>query len=82
MNKLQYNFPGSNIEEFCICNIKLTNLHLYNCEYLGKLEENRPEYEKIFNGTIHEQHQVLNILTHNIKYYNDTTQRSAIDPRL
>ena len=77
MNDLKYNFPGSEIEEVCICGTKLTNDHLYHCEYFGKHEELSPEYENIFNGTIHEQYQILKLLTQNIKYYQETTQRST-----
>ena len=35
---------------------------------------NYPKYEQIFNGNIHEQLQILNILRKNEEKYRDATQ--------
>jgi hypothetical protein len=47
MNKLKYNFSGSNNKEFCECESEMTNSHLYECPKLNSSINNFP-YIKIF----------------------------------
>ena len=37
MNKLKYNFPGTNKKEVCECSIEITNLYLYEWSKLNTL---------------------------------------------
>ena len=70
-NKLTYNYPGNKEIELCECGVDITNEHLYNCLMLnqGKIVEDN--YETIFNGTLIEQKQVLNILEQNMNKHED-----------
>ena len=70
-NKLTYNYPGNKEKELCECGVNITNEHLYNCLMLnqGKIVEDN--YEQIFNGTLSEQKQVLNILEQNMNKHED-----------
>ena len=67
-NHLQYNTPGTGEIELCACNEQLKNEHLYFCTLLNK-ENNlkKPQYNRIFNGTLREQKEIIHILIENMK---------------
>ena len=86
MNLRKYNFPGNTENEICICGQSLTNEHLYYC-YILRCENSENsdqyhEYNKIFNGTLHEQKEILNILRKHSKQYEKHTQSSVVEPHL
>ena len=55
MTEILENFPGKNLNEYCICGQKETIIHIYNCEILSDGKQYNYEYEIIFNGKIDEQ---------------------------
>ena len=77
MNNIKSNFPEMKIMEYCVCNNVLTNEHLYECKYLKK-NKNIPDYNKIFNGNIHEQKIISNTMEENYKLY---MQHTPSDPK-
>ena len=68
MNMIPANFSTTNVDLMCEtpCNEKITNEHIYECNFLNENEQNEIQYEKIFNGTINEKIKVMNIM--NEKY--------------
>ena len=73
MNKLNYNYPGNKIVELCQCGVQMTNEHLYYCIVLNEGIRNQDKYEQIFNGTITEQKQILDILEQNMMKHEQFT---------
>ena len=76
MNNLNYNFSNQKVIQYCVCNEQMTNEHLYNCNMLRKKNKSNsityfPEYSNIFNGSIFDQKQILNILKQNIETYEE-----------
>ena len=76
MYNLQYNFSGNKIVQKCVCdkNINLNNEHLYYCDVLNEGQTFSIPYIKLFNGTIIEQCQIVNILNENMNKYETYTQ--------
>ena len=66
MNDLKCNFGGENI---CICGNFLDNEHLFICEALNKKTQRSTEYKNMFNGTIKEQKDIVQILKTNMKIF-------------
>ena len=64
MNELKYNFGG---EDLCICGSRLDNEHLFNCEVLSEGKPSNTEYKLIFNGSIKQQKDIIQILNRNMK---------------
>ena len=73
MNNLNYNFPGTNKEEQCICLHQLTNEHIYRCKLLNNEIIPDLKYENIFNGIVQDQKKILHILNKNICKYEELT---------
>ena len=74
MNNLNYNFPGTKNEEKCIClDQLLKNEHLYHCKLLNNNIIPYLKYEDIFNGTVHHQKKIINILNKNICKFEELT---------
>ena len=73
MNKLKYNFSGSNNKEFCECESEMTNSHLYECPKLNSSIKNVP-YIKIFKKRLSEKKSILNILQENQETHDKFTQ--------
>ena len=67
MNNLNYNFPGNNKKEYCICLNQLTNEKFYPCKLLNNNVLSDFQYENIFNGTVQDQNKMINILNQNTK---------------
>ena len=69
-NPLQYNTPGSGETQYCVCLEVLKNEHLYSCQILNS-DQNRseemPRYDAIFNGTLQQQKQIIDILIKNME---------------
>jgi hypothetical protein len=70
MNSLKYNFGG---EDICLCGTFLNNEHLYSCKTLNREKRPRLEYSNIFNGTIIEQKEIVQILKRNMEEYQNIT---------
>ena len=66
MNNLSYNYPGNKKVEIFQCGVKMTNEHWYYCIVLNEGISIQDKYEQIFNGTITEQKQILDILKQNM----------------
>ena len=73
MNKLKYNFPGTNEKEVCACSIEMANMHLYECLKLNRNKKTVP-YVKIFEGRLCEMKTILNILHENQEKHDKFTQ--------
>ena len=73
MNKLKYNFSGSNNKEFCECESEMTNSHLYECPKLNSSIKKVP-YIKIFENRLCEMKSILNILQENQETHDKFTQ--------
>ena len=75
MNSLKYNFKGKHIIELCLCNTEiLVNQHLYECEILNEGRKNNTPYNKLFNGTLMEQYNIVNTLEFNMENYRKYSQ--------
>ena len=59
MNKLKYNLGG---EDICICGRNLENDHLLRCEILNNGTLSNILYNDIFNGSIKQQKDIIQIL--------------------
>ena len=70
MNSLKYNFGG---EDICVCGTVLNNEHLYSCETLNGEYLPSLKYSVIFNGTIVQQKEVIQILNRNKKIFENIT---------
>ena len=70
---LKYNHPGNKQSELCQYGVNITNEHVYNCPLLNQGHIIKNNYGQIFNGTLSEQKQVLNILEQNMKKHEDFT---------
>ena len=73
MNNINHKFSTNKDIQYCVCGKQITNAHLYYCEILNNEVRNIP-YNKIFNGTISEQKQVLNILRTNIRIFRENSE--------
>ena len=77
MNSLKYNFGG---EDMCVCSTVLNNEHLYSCETLNGEHFSSLEYQVIFNGTICQQKEVIQILNRNMKIFENNTLAQEDSP--
>ena len=71
MNHLTYNFKGKNDIQKCICGVIMNNVHLYQCTSLREGRKCDISYIKIFNGSLMEQQQIVNILHENMKSFEE-----------
>ena len=62
MNEILENFPGKDLDEYCICGHQESIIHIYNCEILGDGKHNDYEYDMIYNGQLEEQTEVFKTL--------------------
>ena len=74
MNPLKNNFKGDKIIQYCVCLQVMENKHLYYCEILNNGRKINHIYEDILNGTLHQQKDIINILTENMKKFETLTQ--------
>ena len=79
MNKIQNNFYKQKFIEYCICGIKLTNIHLFTCTILNNVNSPKTSYTQIFNGSLSEQKEINNILNQNMEKIEAYT-RAQVDP--
>ena len=56
----------------CFCGEKETMSHIYNCRIMNEQQE-RIEFEKVFNGKLLEQEQILNGFRNNMKIRENNT---------
>ena len=73
MNKLKYNFPGTNENKICECGTEMTNQHLYECSKLNR-NKKTVSYVKIFETRLCEMKSILNILIENQEKHDKFTQ--------
>ena len=66
-NNLNYNMPSNKVTQLCLCGEELNNSNLYTCDKLNEnSKSNNQSYSDIFNGTIHAQKRIVNILMKNL----------------
>ena len=70
MNKLKYNFGG---EDICICGLNLENEHLLSCGILNNGTPRNISYNDIFNGSIKQQKDIIQILIKNMNKFEEIT---------
>ena len=70
MKDLKYNFGGA---EFCICGTKLESEHLLNCETLNEGKPSNMNYNNIFNVSIKQQKDIIQLLNRNMKTFTKFT---------
>ena len=56
----------------CFCGEKETMSHIYNCRKMNEKQE-RIEFEKVFNGKLSEQEQILKEFRKNMKIRENNT---------
>ena len=81
MNNLPTNFSGSKCDPYCFtnCGQILNNKHLFECIQINKGQKCSLNYEKIYNGTLYEQIEVLNKMKLNIlRRCENIAQRSNV----
>ena len=71
------NFSNSNMK--CICGEQESMAHIYQCGFLSN-EKSNIEYEKIYNGSIHEQIEVFRKFENNFKIRNRSMNPLPSDP--
>ena len=67
MTKIPSNFSKSNMKYECYCGNEENMKHIFYCKSLSNGIEHRIEYEKIYNGTVTEQKEILTIFERNMK---------------
>ena len=78
MNSLNYNFPGKQIIDKCICGEVMNNEHLFSCNILNNGKQPETIYQNIFNGTLLEQKYIINILETNMRKYEKHSQAQVL----
>lgn len=73
------NFSKSNENIKCICGEQENMAHIYQCGFLSSDKLNI-EYEKIYNGNIHEQIEVFRKFENNLKIRNKSRNPLPCDP--
>ena len=71
---MKYYFKGNNSIEKCMCEETMNNEHLYSCILISEARTCNLSYTQLFNGNLHEQHTILNILHQNMKHFETLTQ--------
>merc|ERR1712208_223093 len=61
MTKIPSNFSKSNIKYECYCGKEENMKHIFYCKILNNRIEQRIEYDRIYNGTLKEQREILTI---------------------
>ena len=61
------NFPKGETEYPCICGETENMGHIYNCEILSERKTQILKYEKIFDGTMDQQIEVLRNIKQNLE---------------
>ena len=67
MVRIPANFPKPKTEYKCVCNEKEDMQHIYCCEILNNGRRTKIEYEKLYNGTISEQIEILRQFERNME---------------
>ena len=80
MLEMLENFPGKDLNEYCICGQKETIIHIYNCEILSDGEQYNYEYETIFNGKIDDQIEVFKIVEKNLDKREILNEKTTENP--
>ena len=70
MNSLKYIFGG---EDTCVCGTVINNEQFYSCETLNRENSSSLEYSVMFNTTIVQQKEVIQILNKNKKVFEKIT---------
>ena len=76
MNDMSLKYQEPKEVKICVCTKELTNNHLYECTTLNNGEQLKFNYEKILNGTLHQQKYILNILKKNLETHTKITLAS------
>ena len=79
MVDIPVNFSHSNEDFKCICGKEESMAHIYQCRMLSN-DKSTIEYEKIYNGNIHEQIKVFRKFENNLKIRNKSKNSLPCDP--
>ena len=66
MTKIPINFPKNNMKNDCYCGKEETMEHIYNCEILRNEKENKLKFNKMYEGSLSEQIEILRIFEKNM----------------
>ena len=75
---MRKNFSKSNIKYECYCGNEENMKHIFYCKSLSNGIEQRIEYEKIYNGTVTEQKEILTIFERNMKRREELKKENQI----
>ena len=78
MTKIPSNFSKSNIRYECYCGDEENMKHIFYCKSLSNGIEQRIEYDKIYNGTVTEQKEILTIFERNMKKREQLKEENQI----
>ena len=67
MTNIPSNFSKSNMKYECYCGNEENMKHIFYCKSLSNGKEQKIEYDKIYNGTVTEQKEILTIFERNMK---------------
>ena len=67
MTNIPSNFSKSNMKYECYCGKEENMKHIFYCKSLSNGKEQKIEYDKIYNGTVTEQKEILTIFERNMK---------------
>ena len=67
MTNIPSNFSKSNMKYECYCGKEENMKHIFYCKNLSNGKEQKIEYDKIYNGTVTEQKEILSIFERNMK---------------
>ena len=67
MTNIPSNFSKSNMKYECYCGNEENMKQIFYCKSLSDGKEQKIEYEKIYNGTVTEQREILSIFERNMK---------------
>ena len=73
------NFSNSNENMKCICGEKESMAHIYQCGFLST-DKPKIEYEKIYDGSIHEQIEIFRKFENNLEIRNKPRNPLPCDP--
>ena len=67
MTNIPSNFSKSDVNYDCLCGSEEDMKHIYHYRILNNGEQQMLEYEKIYNGKVSEQKEIMNIFERNMK---------------
>ena len=78
MTNIPSNFPKSNMKYECYCGNEENMKHIFYCKSLSNGIEQTIEYDKIYNGTVKEQKEILTIFERNMKRREELGKENQI----